>query len=279
MSANTKAPKRKTPPGIPSYLSAPPARVLWLKPSGWTVLFLLAGAGIVEMVARLHIASEATLIPATEMVVQAAGFLVNPEFYENAVIPTFVAVGVSFAISSIGGILLGYLIWRIGFARRALDPYLTAYYAVPTFALYPVLIVLFGSGRFPIIVLAAIFSIVAVVMNAMNGYDSVPPIVSKLAKSLEVSESTYFLKFFLPYALPYILIGLRLAFLYSMLSVLAAEFLLANDGLGWFVKNAYIRFNVADMYGGIVVILFVSIIAERLITLAVHRLTWIGDLK
>ena len=84
------------------------------------------------------------------------------------------------------------------------------------------------------------------------------------------------LKFFFPYAVPHILVGLRLAFLYALLSVLAAEFLLSTSGLGYFVANAYTTFNIPDMYAGLVTIFLIAILAERLITFAVRSLTWLG---
>lgn len=241
---------------------------------------MLAGlAVIVELVARLGIVRETTLSPVSEVALRSGQLLLTPAFYADAVVPSLLAIGGAFILASVVGIVLGYVIWRFWPLRQALDPYLTAYYAIPTFALYPILIVLWGAGRWPIIMLAAIFSVVAVIMNAMNGYDSVPPIVGKLAKSLNVNESTYFLKFFLPYAIPYILVGLRLAFLYSLLSVLAAEFLLSSSGLGFFIQNAYTRFSVLDMYAGILIILVLAIAAERLITCLVHKLTWVGGLS
>ena len=264
--------------GIPSYLRPAPARVFRLKPWQWTTGILLVGALAIEVVARLNVVSRVTLIPFTEMLVAAGQLLVSPSFYTIAVVPSLTAILMAFVISSAGGVAGGYLLWRIHPLRQALDPYLTAYYALPIFALYPMLVAIWGQGPGPITALAALFSIVAVIMNSMNGFDSAPPIIGKLARSMQVSERAYFLKFFLPYAMPYILIGLRLAFLYSLLSVLAAEFLLSSSGLGFFVNNAYVRFDIPAMYGGIVVIFALSIGAERLITFAVHKLTWVGAL-
>lgn len=268
----TRGPARS----IPSYLRAEPRRVVGMPAWVWTIVIVLALAGVVEAVARLRLVGRSTLIPFTEMVVGAVDLLGRPEFYLDAVLPSLAAICLAFAIAGIVGVAAGYLFWRVGFLRLAVDPYLTAYYAIPVFALYPMMIALWGQGMGPITALAAIFAVVAVIMSAMNGFDSIPGVIRKLASSMEVGEVRYFFKFLLPYALPHILVGLRLAFLYSFLSVLAAEFLLSSFGLGFFVQNAYVRFAVRDMFGAIVVIIALAVAAERLITFAVRRLTWIG---
>jgi NitT/TauT family transport system permease protein len=264
---------------IPGYLRSPPRRVATLSATAWTFAMGLGVVVLVELVARLGLVARTTLLPFTEMAAASLRLLTDGSFYDDALVPSLVAIIVSFILSSALGVVLGYAIWRVTGVRRALDPYLTAYYAVPTFALYPLLVAMWGTGRGPIVLLATTFSIVAVIMNSMNGYDSVPAVVRKLGQSLKVTERQYFFKFFLPYAVPYILVGLRLAALYSLLSVLAAEFLLSDQGIGFFVSNAYTRFAIADMYGGILIILVIAIAVERLITWMVNRLTWMGSLQ
>lgn len=242
----------------------------------WTFIIVLAGLAAIEVVARLGVVSRTTLIPVTDMIVGAVRLLGTPSFYLTAVLPSLASILLAFVIASVAGIAIGYVVWRFALVRLAVDPYLTAYYAIPVFALYPAMIALWGQGTAPITALAAVFAVVAVIMSAMNGFDSTPAVIRKLAQSMEVGEVRYLFKFLLPYSLPHILVGLRLAFLYSFLSVLAAEFLLSSFGLGFFIQNAYVRFAVADMFGAIVVVILLAVALERLITYLVRRLSWIG---
>jgi NitT/TauT family transport system permease protein len=263
---------------IPSYLREPPKRRLGMPYWGWSlIVFALIGV-FFELIGRFGGFSRGSVIPASEWFVNAGRLLITGEFWTGAILPSLAEILIAFAIAAIAGLGLGYVIWRIRPLRVAVDPYLTAYYALPVFALYPIMMVIFRQGPLPITILATVFSIVAVIMNAMNGFDATPAVIRKLARSMQVSEWTYFTKFFVPYAMPYILIGLRLAFLYALLSVLAAEFLLGAEGLGFFVNNAYVRFQPGDMFGAVLVILALAIGAERLITLAVRKLTWVGSL-
>jgi NitT/TauT family transport system permease protein len=264
---------------IPSYLSPAPRRVLGLAAWQWTLLILVFAAGAIELVARAGVVSRLTLLPFTEMVVGAGRLLITGDFWTEAMLPSLASILTAFVIAGVVGVLAGYLIWRVKPLRRAMDPYLSAYYALPVFAIYPMLVAIWGQGTGPVTALAALFAVVAVILNAMNGFDSAPPIVAKLARSMGVGELTYFRKFCFPFALPFILIGLRLAFVYSLLTVLAAEFLLSNIGLGFFVNDSYVRFQVPDIYGSIIVIFLLAIGAERLITFAVRRLSWVGSLS
>lgn len=262
--------------GIPGYLRSAPGRVVGLPSWVWTLIIVVAGLGFVEVVARLGVVSRTTLIPVTEMIVGAAGLLATPSFYLTAVLPSLASILLAFVIASVVGIAAGYVVWRFALIRLAVDPYLTAYYAIPVFALYPAMIALWGQGIVPITALAAIFAVVAVIMSAMTGFDSTPPVIRKLAQSMEVGGARYFFKFLLPYSLPHILVGLRLAFLYAFLSVLAAEFLLSSYGLGFFIQNAYVRFAVVQMFGAILIVIVLAVVLERLITYLVRRLSWIG---
>ena len=58
--------------------------------------------------------------------------------------------------------------------RRAIDPLLASYYAVPTFMFYPLFIVLFGLNRWPLVAIGFLFAVVAMMLNTLNGFDRVP---------------------------------------------------------------------------------------------------------
>jgi len=242
----------------------------------WSLVFLVLVCAAIEILARSGVVSHATLVPFTQMVYEAGVLLITPGFYASALFPSLFAIVVAFVVASVLGVILGYVIWRLPAVRRALDAYLTAYYALPVFALYPVLIAIWGQGTAPIATLAVIFAIVTVIMNAMNGFDGVPSIVDKLARSLDVSETVYFLRFFLPYALPSILVGLRLAFLYSLLSVLSAEFLLSTQGIGFFISTSYLRFQIGPMYGAVIIVVVIAVGVDRLLALLTRRVSWAG---
>ena len=66
------------------------------------------------------------------------------------------------------------LLHRLPRLRRALDPLLASYYAVPTFVFYPLFIVLFGLNRWPLVAIGFLFAVVAVCINTLDGLERVP---------------------------------------------------------------------------------------------------------
>ena len=74
--------------------------------------------------------------------------------------------------------------------RDTLDPLFATYYAVPVFAFYPLLIVLFGLGDLPQILIAFMLGVVAVIVNTLNGLDRVPRVLLKTARIMRMCRST-----------------------------------------------------------------------------------------
>ncbi|MHA6616196.1 ABC transporter permease [Pseudonocardia sp. DLS-67] len=260
--------------GVPRYVRPRPERVLGLRAPAWTAL---VGAGLVvavELLARSGVVDGTDLIPVSEMLAGIAALLVDPEFLVGDLLWTVGLIAVSFTLATALGVGLAYTLWRAVWWRRAVQPYLNVYYAVPTFALYPILVVLFGTGAIPIILLAVAFSSVVIAANALNGFDSVPPTVDKLAASLRLRPGTYLWKVLLPSAAPNIAAGMKLGFVYALIGVLATEFILATRGLGQFISHAYITFDSEEMYAGILFVCLFALGANLALSAVLDRFDW-----
>ena len=72
-------------------------------------------------------------------------------------------------LAIVGGFALGVVLHRLPRLRRALDPFLATYYAVPTFVFYPVFIVMFGLNRWPLVAIGFLFAVVAMAINTLDG--------------------------------------------------------------------------------------------------------------
>lgn len=261
--------ERTRPAGrLPGYLQLDRSRALGLPAWAWAVAAVVAFFAAVEIWARYVLANPYELIPVTDMASRALELAVSPDFLKDHLARSALVILVSFACAAVSGVSIAYLMHRFGWWDRALQPYVSVFYAVPIFALYPLLVVLFGTGIAPIVIISAAFSVVVVIANARVGFDAVPANVNKLTNALRLSRTQYFRLVLLPAALPDIISGLKLAFSYAIVAVLATEFILSTRGVGYFISQAYATFNSADMYGGI---FLVSTLALGLV-LAVNRL-------
>jgi NitT/TauT family transport system permease protein len=143
--------------------------------------------------------------------------------------------------------------------RRVLDPIFTSYYAVPTFVLYPLLIVFFGIGPTSLIVLGALFGIVAMIVATVTAIDRVPRVLLKVARVSRLGAVRTALLMKLPAASPHLMTGLRLAVAYSVIGIIAGEFILSTEGIGRRVALAYNNFDNQTMYALLVLILAFAI--------------------
>ncbi|ABK70043.1 ABC transporter permease [Mycolicibacterium smegmatis] len=260
--------------GVPRYVRPPATRVLALPAGVWRLILIIAFFGGVEILAQSGAVPRLSLVPVSEMAVQAGELLTDTDFLVNDLLRSAGIVVVSFVVASGLGVAVAYLMWRSAVVRSALEPYLSVFYAVPTFAVYPILVVLFGVGVWPIVVLASTFSIVVVILNSLAGFDSVPEVVSKLDRSLKLTRWQSFRLILLPSAMPDIAAGVKLCMAYSVIATLAMEFILASDGLGNFIADAYDSFAVAEMYGAILIVGALALIANLGISAALNRLDW-----
>ncbi|MBP2217150.1 ABC transporter permease [Arthrobacter sp. CAN_C5] len=234
-------------------------RRLGLTVRGWTIIGALLTVLFLELAPRLGLVDSFSLVPLSAMVVRASGLLIDPEFLSQDLAPSLLSILVAFIFAVVSGVLIGLLVWRFDWARKTLDPWLATYYAIPTFALYPLLVALLGIGFVPIVLLATLFAVVAMISSTVDGLDGIPRSVLRLAAVLQLDPIQRIFKVLLPAALPQISVGLRLALSYSLIMVLASEFVLSTSGLGHFISNAYNDFAITDMYAGVLLVFVLAL--------------------
>lgn len=234
-------------------------RCLGLSQTAWMVLILAALALYVELGSRLGWIDSFLIPPLSVDLANAVRLLASAKFWHDSLLPTLSAVALSFTIAVLLGLIVGLITWRVRLVRLILDPWLAIYYAIPIFALYPLLVVVMGVGLMPVVFIATGLAIVAVITATVEALDAIPKTVLKLADSLDMSVGQRIFKIYLPGALNQITVGLRLALSFSIIGALASEFILSTRGMGYFIAYESEHFDMASMYGAIVLMLFLAI--------------------
>lgn len=177
-----------------------------------------------------------------------------------------VAVGVLAAIPA--GFLLGW--YRT--LRAMFDPLVNFLRALPPIALIPLVIVYFGIGEFArtsVLVYASFFAAIIVIYE---GIVAIEEKYVRAAKTLGASEWEIFSRVALPLSVPTILVALRVALGVSWATLVAAELIAAQQGLGAVIQDAGNFFQIPVVYGGIILIGIAALIMDRLVRLATERL-------
>jgi NitT/TauT family transport system permease protein len=228
---------------------------------------IVAMIGGLEVACRTGALPATVIIPPSEMVRSMVQVIGSGELDTDMRL-TFTAVGIAATLAICGGFLIGFLVHGMPRVRRALDPLFAVYYAIPHVAFYPLLIVVFGLGIGPLIVLATLFGIVAMIIATMSGLDRIPRVLMRTARVHRLTPMQELMQVRLPAAAPHILSGVKLAFSYSFIGVIAGEFILSTAGVGHAIAFAYDNFDNRRMYGLILFIIGFVVVVNMLI------LTW-----
>ncbi len=223
----------------------------------YRLVLVLGAVLLLELLCRLGVIDHLTMQPPSQILSDLWAMLRAGTLYP-AMGKTLLNVTIAFTSAIAVGVTLGVALhpWRA--LRQGLDPLFATYYAVPVFAFYPLLIILFGLGDTPQILIGFMLAVVAVIMNTLNGLDRVSRVLIKTARIHRLGPVATALKVTLPSAAPYILTGVKLAVAYAFIGIIGAEFIMSRTGIGYEISFAYNNFDNATMYPLILLILVVS---------------------
>src|SRR5262245_39540297 len=197
------------------------------------------------------------MIAPTAMVVALVRLIAQGKVADDLAF-TLVNMAAAIALAIVLGFIAGATIHALPRLRKVIDPLLGAYYAVPHFIFYPVLIVIFGLGRAPLIAIGTIFGVVGMMVSTIDGLDRIPRVLLKTASAyrLNALKSVFLIK--LPAAAPHLITGVKLAVTYCMIGVVAGEFILSLAGLGRSIAFAYNDLDNQSMYGLLLLLLTIT---------------------
>jgi NitT/TauT family transport system permease protein len=203
---------------------------------------------LLEVACRLGWVAPTAVIPPSAMVRALAVILLEGSATADLV-ATVSRVGAA-ALVSVGiGLGAGLALHALPRVRAAVEPVLSAWYAIPTIMFYPVLLVVFGAGAGAIAATAVLLAAVAMVSSTLAGLDRVPAVLLRTARVMRLGPGATAWHVRLPSAAPYLFTGVKLVVAYAFIGVIASEFILSGSGLGYAVANAYNDFDNGTMYG------------------------------
>ncbi|HUZ19206.1 MAG TPA: ABC transporter permease [Acidimicrobiales bacterium] len=189
-----------------------------------------------------------------------------------ATLTTIKEVLIGFAIATAVGIGIAVVLHLFGPVRRAVYPLLIASQTVPVVVLAPILVVLFGYGIVPKLVIVALICFFPIVVNGLDGLRSVDDDFIRMMRTLDAGRWAIFKRVEFPAALPLIFSGMRIAATFASIGAVFGEWAGSNAGLGYVMLEATPNLQTARIFAAIVVLTVISItlfgavsIAERLI--------------
>ncbi|EMH4162162.1 aliphatic sulfonate ABC transporter permease SsuC [Pluralibacter gergoviae] len=178
------------------------------------------------------------ILPSPEGVVEAFWRLsASGELWHHLSISTWRAL-VGFSIGGSIGLALGLISGLSRWGERLLDTSIQMLRNVPHLALIPLVILWFGIDESAKIFLVALGTLFPIYINTWHGIRSIDRGLVEMARSYGLSGPALFWHVILPGALPSIMVGVRFALGLMWLTLIVAETISANAGIGYLAMNA-----------------------------------------
>lgn len=235
----------------------------------WTALALLAGLAVWTAVAWWYGSS---LVASPAETVRAGVDLAKDGSLADSVLASSRRILLGWGLGVLVGGPVGVLMGRIPPIRRLLDPYIEFFRFIPPIAFVTVAIVWFGIGEMSKIVLIFYTSVFLVTVNTIAGVLAIEESKLRAAASLGASRWQILHAVVLPATVPYIVTGARLAMGNSFLTIVSAEIVAADTGIGALIWQSRNYGRIDWIFLGIIVLGLLGFVFDRLIRVLAGRL-------
>lgn len=172
-----------------------------------------------------------------------------------------------FVIGTAVGLSVAFLLHYIPFLKSALYPLIILSQNVPTIALAPLLMIWFGFGLLPKIIVITLVCFFPVAVAAMDGLTRTDRVMLDYMRMSGASKWAVFTKLEVPHALPSMFSGLKIAATYSVMGAVIAEWIGADKGIGYYMMLQKASFRTDRTFVAIAVIVLVSLAMFAVIAL------------
>jgi NitT/TauT family transport system permease protein len=249
----------KSPPALQAPVARNPA-LLWLRSNGvsmllWVVsIAMLLGIWYIGTRYKLEFYIRFTNVPTPAEVLQkvvevnkSGKFMLNIGISVRRIL-------IGFSIAVLLGSLLGLLIGRYRVMRDLLFPICEVLRPIPAIAWVPMAIMLWPTNEVSIVFITFLGSFFPILINTIHGVHSIDPVLIRAARSLGANEFRLFSNVILPGAMPHIFTGFSVGMGVAWVSLIAAEMISGQFGVGYFTWEAYSLVSYPEIGLGMITI-------------------------
>jgi ABC-type nitrate/sulfonate/bicarbonate transport system permease component len=242
----------------------------WFMPAA----LLALGLGGWEAAARLG-GFEDYLLPAPSEVAQSLAQ--DRDLLLSSTWVTAQEVLLGFALALALGIAIAILLHLSATFRRAVYPLVIASQAVPVIVIAPILVIWFGFGIVPKLIVIALICFFPVVVNAFDGLGSVDPAQVKMLRTLNASRADVFRYLELPASLPFVFSGAKIAVAVAVIGAVFGELVGSDAGLGHTIQVGTAQLLTARVFAAVFILSLMAITLFGLVALIERRaVPWSG---
>ncbi|WP_305788251.1 ABC transporter permease [Symbioplanes lichenis] len=214
---------------------------------------LLILVAVVELLPRLGLVDTRFLPPFSSMV-SALGDEAGTGGFWTALAQTLRGWAIGLAVAVLAGVAAGIVIGGVPFLRAVTATTIEFLRPIPSVALIPLVVLLYGSRPQSALVLVVYAAFWQVLVQVLYGVADVDPVVRDTARSFRFSRWAVVRRVVWPTAMPYVVTGVRLAAAVALILQITAELVIGVPGLGRSIGVAQSSGAVADTYALVIVV-------------------------
>ena len=240
----------------------------------WTVLSLLSVVGGIGIWWLASIFNSATL-PGPPAVIKAYGdLLFGPKhLLVFDILASLRRVFIGFFLGAGLAIPLGFAMgWYRG-VRAIIEPWTQFFRTIPPLALIPLAIVFLGIGEVPKVAVITLASFLVAIIATFQGVVNVDRTLINAGRVLGANDWTIFRRIAVPASMPFIMVGLRQGLGSAWATLVAAELIAAQEGLGLRMQKALTYYEIPTIFVGLITIGIFGLIMDRVLLAIDGKLT------
>lgn len=171
-----------------------------------------------------------------------------------------------FALGFVVATVAGYLLAKSPAIERIVSPYIAASQALPIVAIAPLVLLWFGFGLLPKVLIAALVVFFPILINTITGLRQIDPALREVALVYGASRWQLFALVELPLALPTLLGGTKIGFTLAVTGATVAEFIGADRGLGLLLNISKGLFDTPLLFVALLTLVGMAMLAYGLVT-------------
>jgi putative hydroxymethylpyrimidine transport system permease protein len=186
-------------------------------------------------------------------------------------------VVLGFALALAAGVAIAVALHLSALARRAVYPLVVASQAVPVIVIAPILVIWFGFGMTPKLIVIALICFFPIVVNTLDGLRAVDPAQVKMLRTLGAGRWALLRRLELPAALPYLFSGAKVAVAVAVIGAVFGELVGSDAGLGHAIQVGTAQLLTARVFAAVAILSAMAIALFGLVSLIERRtVPWAG---
>ncbi|MDO4718406.1 MAG: ABC transporter permease [Propionibacteriaceae bacterium] len=178
-----------------------------------------------------------------------------------------------FVLGTALAIPVGFLMGWYPLARGIIEPWVQFFRTVPPLAIIPLAIVILGIGEQPKVFVIFLAAFLSCVISTFQGVVNVDKTLINAARVLGAKDGQIFARVVVPASTPFILVGMRIGLGSAWATVVAAELIAAQQGIGFRMQAAQTYYDLPTIFLGLICIGVLGLVMDRILLFAEKKLT------